>query len=336
MGRINIALDVGTSYTSIFVENQGVVLHEPTLIAYTGRDDARKPGCVGDEAAEIIGKAPENTTVVRPVQNGYIVDAGAATMMLGEYLNKIDVEKSLFTRLGAIIAVPAGLSVEERRQYGDMCYDAGIDNVDMVDNIILSALSMDLPIDAAAGNLVVNIGGGSTEIALISLCGVITGCSISCLGGDMMDSAICDYIVGKYGLRISRVLARKIKEEIGSLYSNDNAGMEIKGVNSKTMVPASCTVYATDVYEALMPYYSKIAEAVKDLIKTCPKSFAADLTEKGVYVTGGAAKILGIERVMCRALDLNVHISAHPDYSAAVGGGKLLGNRELLRKILKN
>lgn len=335
MGRINLALDIGTSYTSVYVENQGVVLHEPTLIAYTGRDDARKPSCVGDEAADIVGKAPENTTVVRPVQEGYVVDVGAATMMLGEYLNKIDVEKSLFTRLSAIMAVPTGLSVEERKQYGDVCYDAGIDNVEMVDNIILSAISMDLPIDAAAGNLVVNIGGGSTEIALISLCGIITGCSVS-IGGDKMDSAICDYVVGKYGLRISRALACKIKEEIGSLYSNDNAGMEIKGVNSKTMVPASCTVYATDVYEALMPYYSKISEAVHDVIKTCPKSFAGDLTEKGIFVTGGSAKILGLERVMSRALDLNVHISAHPDYSAAVGGGFLIGNREMLRKILKN
>lgn len=334
MGKINLALDIGTSYTSVFVENQGVVLHEPTLIAYTGRDDARKPGSVGDEAADIIGKAPENTTVVRPVLNGYISDAGAATMMLGEYLNKIDVEKSLFTRLNAVMAVPTGLSVEERKQYGDVCYDAGISSVDMVDNIILSALSMNLPIDAPSGNLVVNIGGGSTEIALISLCGIITGCSVS-IGGDMMDGAVCDYVVGKYGLRISRALARKVKEEIGSLYPNDNAGMEIKGVNSKTMVPASCTVYATDVFEALMPYYSKISEAVHDVVKTCPKSFAADLSEKGVFVTGGAAKILGLERVMCRALDLNVHLSAYPDYSAALGGGNLLGNRELLRKILR-
>lgn len=334
MGKINIALDIGTSYTSVFVENQGVVLHEPTLIAYTGRDNARKPGCVGDEAADIMGKAPENTTIVRPVQGGYITDAGAVTMMLGEYLNKIDVEKSLFTRLNAVLAVPTGLSVEERKQYGDVCYDAGIASVDMVDNIILSALSMNLPVDAPSGNLVVNIGGGSTEIALISLCGIITGCSVS-IGGDMMDNAICDYVVGKYGLRISRSLARKVKEEIGSLYSNDNAGMEIKGINSKTMVPASCTVYATDVFEALMPYYSKISEAVQDVIKTCPKSFASDLTEKGVFVTGGAAKILGIERVMCRALDLNVHVSAHPDYSAIVGGGNLLGNRDLLKKILR-
>ncbi len=335
MGKVNIALDIGTCFTSVFVENQGVVLHEPTLIAYTGRDDARKLGCVGDEAADIIGKAPDNTTIVRPVHGGYIADPAAATMMLGQYLNKINVEKNLFTRINAIMAVPTGLSVEERKQYGDVCYDAGIANVDMVDNIILSALSMNLPVDAAAGNLVVNIGGGSTEIALISLCGIITGCSVS-IGGDMMDGAICDYVVGKYGLRISRALARKIKEEIGSLYPNDNAGLEIKGVNSKTLVPASCTIYATDVFEALMPYYSKVSEAVHDVIKTCPKSFAADLSEKGVYVTGGAAKILGLDRVMKKALDLDVHISASPDYSACPGGGKLLGNRELLKKVLGN
>lgn len=151
-----------------------------------------------------------------------------------------------------------------------------------------------------------------------------------------MDAAICDYVVGKYGLRISKALARKIKEEIGSLYPNDNAGLEIKGVNSKTLVPATCTVYATDVYESLMPYYSKVSEAVRDVIKTCPKSFAADLTEKGVYVTGGASRILGLDRVMRKALDLDVHISAHPDYSACAGGGKLLSNRELLKKILGN
>ncbi|MDD7158316.1 MAG: rod shape-determining protein [Firmicutes bacterium] len=335
MSKVNIALDIGTCYTSVFVENQGIVLREPTLIAYTGKDDTRKLGCVGDQAADIIGKAPDNTTVVRPVHGGYISDPAAATMMLGQYLNKINVEKSFFTRINAVLAVPTGLSVEERKQYGDVCYDAGIANVDMVDNIMLSALSMNLPVDAASGSLVVNIGGGSTEIALISLCGIITGCSVS-IGGDMMDAAICDYVVGKYGLRISKALARKIKEEIGSLYPNDNAGLEIKGVNSKTLVPATCTVYATDVYESLMPYYSKVSEAVRDVIKTCPKSFAADLTEKGVYVTGGASRILGLDRVMRKALDLDVHISAHPDYSACAGGGKLLSNRELLKRILGN
>ncbi|MGN1094532.1 MAG: rod shape-determining protein [Candidatus Neoclostridium sp.] len=334
MGKVNIALDIGTCFTSIFVENQGVVLREPTLIAYTGKDEARKLCCVGDDAADIIGKAPDNTTIVRPVHGGYISDPAAATMMLGQYLNKINVEKSLFTRVNAIMAVPTGLSVEERKQYGDVCYEAGIASVDMVDNVMLSALSMNLPVDAASGNLVVNIGGGSTEIALVSLCGIITGCSVS-IGGDMMDAAICDYVVGKYGLRISKALAKKIKEDVGSLYPNDNAGMEIKGVNSKTLVPATCTVYATDVYEALMPYYSKVAEAVRDVIITCPKSFAADLSEKGVFVTGGASKILGLERVMKKALDIDVHVSQSPDYSACIGGGKLLGNRELLNKILR-
>ncbi len=335
MAKLNIALDIGTSFTSIYAENQGVVLREPTLIAYTGRDELRKPDCVGEDAADILGKAPENTTVVRPVSGGYIADIGAATMMLREYVNKIDNDNSLFTKINAIVAIPTGLSVEERKQYGDVCYEAGISSVEMVDNIMLSALAMDLPVDSASGNLIVNIGGGTTEIALISLCGIITGCSVS-IGGDMMDSAISDYIVGKYGLRISRALARKIKEEVGSLYPNDNAGMEIKGVNSKTLVPATCSIYATDVYEALMPYYSKVAEAIHDVIKTCPKSFAADLSERGIYVTGGASKILGLERVLKKALELDVHMCDAPDYSAVIGGGKLLSNRALLKKILSN
>lgn len=335
MPKINIAIDIGTSFTSIYAENQGVVLREPTLIAYTGRDDQRKPDCVGDEVADIVGKAPENTTIVRPVVSGYISDVNAATMMMRQFMSKVDWSKSLFSRVNAIVAVPTGISVEERKQYGDVCYDSGISTVEMVDNIILSAIAMDLPIETPSGNLIVNIGGGSTEIALISMCGIITGCSVS-IGGDMMDTAVGDYIVGKYGLRISKTVARKIKEEIGSLYSNDNAAIEIKGVNAKTMIPASCTVYATDIYESLMPYYSKIAEAVRDVIKTCPKSFAADLTERGLYVTGGASKILGLKRVFTRALDLDVHMSDSPDYSAAVGGGKLLGNKPLLKKILEN
>ena len=332
MAKINLAIDLGTSYTSIYMENQGVVLREPSIIAYTGKDAQRKLCCVGQEAFDMQGKEPENTTIIKPIAEGYIVDAGAAAMMLSEYIKRVD--DGLFSQINAILAVPTGLSVEERKVYGDVCYSAGVTNLEMIDNIMLSAIAMDLPVDEPTGSLIVNIGGGSTEIALIALSNINTGCSVS-IGGDMMDSAISDYIVGKYGLRIGKGVGKKIKEEIGSLYSNDSAGMEIKGVNSKTLVPATCMVYATDVYEALLPYYSKIAEAVSDVIKTLGRSFAGDLKDMGVFVTGGASKMLGVERVFEKVLQLDVHISPTPDYSAVVGGGKLIGNNALLRKLIK-
>jgi len=332
MAKLNIAIDLGTSYTTIYLENQGVVLREPSVIAYTGKDSQRKFSCVGYAAAEMQGKEPDNTTIVRPIVEGYVTDVGAASMMLGEFIKKID--DGMFTNISAILAVPTGLTITERKNYGDVCYSAGVCNLEMVDNIVLSAIAMDLPVSSSTGSLVVNIGGGSTEIALVALSGINTGCAVT-IGGDMMDSAISDFVVGKYGLRIGRIMARKAKEEVGSLYPNDSAGMEVTGVNAKTLVPATCMVYATDIYEALLPYYQKLAEAVGDVIKTLGKSFAEDLKDRGVFVTGGAAKMLGMEKVFTEVLGLPVHVSKTPDYSAVVGGGKLIGNVELLHKLVR-
>ena len=333
MAVMDVAIKIGTSFTSIYLSGAGVVLHEPTVVSFVGEGEKKKVIAVGTEAKRMKGSAPDRTTVVSPVVDGYVTDVEACTLMMTEFVKKIlPVSYLIFPKIKALLVVPTGLSVEERKIYTDVMIKAGIAEVTMVDNSIATALGFDLPLETPEGALVANIGGGITEIAIVSMCGTVTGCSVS-LGGNMMDKAIIDYCIGKYSFKLGTETARKVKEEIGSLYPNDVASMEVRGLNINTMTPSALTLYATDVYEALMPYYGKIADAIEGITNLCPPEIASGVHARGLFVCGGASKIPGIERVFKPVLYFPVTVAEDAEFTAIVGAGKLLGNDELLEKI---
>lgn len=333
MAIMDVAIEIGTSFTSVYLSGAGVVLREPTAVAFVGDGENRKLLAVGEDAIKMKGTAPDRTTVVCPVVDGYVADVDSCTKMLTEFIKRIlPLSYVFFPKIRAILVVPTGLTMEERKTYEDMLRTAGVAEVTMIENVIATALGMDLPIDSPAGGLVANVGGGVTEIAIVSLCGVVTGCSVS-VGGNMMDHALVDYTIGKYGLRTGTATARKIKEEVGSLYPNDISSMEIRGMNVSSLTPAALTVYATDVYEALLPYYGKIADAVEGITNLCPPEIAAAIHAKGLFIAGGGAKMPGIERIFEPVLHIPVTVAEDPEYAAITGAGKLLGNKALLEKI---
>ena len=253
--------------------------------------------------------------------------------MLKEFLRKIfpKMGKLFFPSLKATLSTPAGLSVDERKVYEDVCVQAGISQVRMIDKVVLSAIGANVPV-SDGGSLLVSIGGGSTEIALVSVYSIIAGCSVN-IGGTMMDNAIKDYVVGKYGVKISRTTATRIKEEIGSLYINDASKLEIKGLDTDSLTPVVTTVYATDIYEILYPYYERIVEGIIGIINECPASLAESLHDRGIFVVGGASKIPGLKELLTSKIDLPITMCKEPEYSAVSGGGKIMTNKELLQLV---
>ena len=335
MATMEIAVEIGTSYTSIYLSGSGLVLREPTVVAYTGAGERRKVRAVGNKAVEMLGKTPERTLIVSPVVDGVIVDPDTCAVLLRAFIGRIvDDGYSFFRpRIKAILAVPMGLEKKQYKTYEDVCFAADISEVTTIESIILAGVGIDMPLTSPHAGLVVNIGGGATEIAALSLCGIIDGYGVS-IGGNMMDNALIDYISGKKSLRLGTNTARKLKHDIGSLYVNDTSKMEVKGVDIRTRQPSSCVVYATEVREALLPFYTQIAGAVENIIHRCPPEIAGDIYRSGIYLTGGASQITGLPEFLKAKLQLPVYLVEDPSFAVILGAGKLLSNDELLAGIL--
>ena len=327
-----LAISLGTSNTSIFMPGNGIVLCEPSVIAYDGKPESRRVKAVGKSAAAMEGRASDRINVIRPVEDGVIANADACRDMLTAFLLKV-VRPGLFgPKIRAVVGIPVGLSLEERRVYDDVFAKAGCTYVTMVENAMLSAIGAGLPVHTHKSSLIVDIGGGMTEIAVISLASIVSGCAIN-VGGDMMDKALRDFIMGKYDFGVGTETIKRIKSRIGSLYSNDKTGLLVSGTDIAARAPANFRVRATDVMEALMPYYLRIADAVDSILQVLPPETAADISTDGVHVTGGASKILGLDKLMFGRLNLPVIVHNDAEYATVLGGGNLLENAVLLGEI---
>ncbi len=328
-----LAISLGTSNTSIFMPGNGIVLCEPSVVAYSGDPAARRIKAVGKEAAAMEGRTSDRITVIRPLEDGLISDADACRDMLNAFLLKV-VRPGVFgPRIRAIVGVPVGLSMEERRIYDDVLAKVGVTHAIMIENAILAAIGAGMPVHTHKSGLIADIGGGMTEIAVISLGAIVNGCSIN-VGGDMMDKALRDFIMGKYDLDVGTETIKRIKSRIGSLYSNDKTGLQASGTDISARSPANFRVKATDVMEALMPYYLRIADAIDSILQVLPPETSADIGGDGIHVTGGASKILGLDKLFFGKLNLPVIVHDDAEYATVLGGGKLLENSVLLGEVL--
>lgn len=328
-----IAVSLGTSYTSLFIPGNGIVLCEPSVIAYNGNPSQRRVRAAGKDAAAMEGRAGDRVTVVRPVEDGVIADADACRDMLYSFVSRIYPPRVFSPRIRALVGIPMGLSLEERRLYDDVFAKVGFNETLMIENAMLAAIGVGLPVHTHKSSLIVDIGGGTTEIAVISLGSIANGCSIS-VGGDMMDKALRDFLMGKYNLNVGNETIRKIKSRIGSLYSNDRSGLTVSGTDIAARAPTNFRVNATDVMDALMPYYLRIADAVDSILQVLPPETSADISNDGIHVTGGAGKILGLDKLFFSKLKLPVTVHQDAEYATVLGGGKLLENALLLHELL--
>ena len=318
-----IGIDLGTANTLVFLKDRGVVLREPSVVAI--RTSTRKPIAVGNEARMMLGRTPGDIQALRPMKDGVIADFEISEHMLRYFIGKV-ARKSLFTNLTVVVAVPYGITAVERRAVMDSAYRAGADDVITIPEPVASAIGVGLPVEEPTGSMIVDIGGGTTEVAVLSLGGIVHARSIR-VGGDEFDSSIIKYIRNSYNLIIGERTAEEIKMRVGSAYPLDEElAMEVKGRDSVAGLPKTIHITSQEIREALADTIASIVDAVRVTLERCPPELSADLVDRGFVMAGGGALIRGIDKLLSEKTGLPVTVSDDPLSAVANGTGAVLND----------
>lgn len=328
-----IALKLGSTTTTIFKQGEGLVLKEPSYIAVAGSLKSREIKAVGKDAKRMLGRTSGNVQVVAPLNNGVVTDTELASSMLKIFLKRIFPRKFFKPHIKAVLCTPLGLSVSEKKNLEKVCYNAGIASVTMIPAIICYALGDNIPVDTSTGKLLVTIGGGTTNIAVVANNSIVSGVNIS-IGGTMINTAIEKMIVEKFDANIGDGTAEKIKNETLSLLENDTSSIEVQCTKISNHENQSIIITSKDIYPIANQYFDKIAEAIASVITSCPPDIVADINREGVYIYGSHSQISGLARFFKSKLGIKINISE--SFKTDINGAaKLLDNPDQLREILK-
>ena len=327
MALIELAIDLGSSFVSIYKKGSGVVLKEPScLCVATGKPNAVKQ--IGLDAKKLQGKTGDGTIIVSPISEGIVKNTELTTAMLKYFLNKIK-GSVLKQKIKAVVTLPCGITTGELHDLEKTVYGAGISEAVFVPSLICAASGTQLN----KSSIIVNIGGGKTEIGVLNGLTVLNGCSVS-VGGKLMDLSIIDYIQENYNILISDLTAEKIRKELGSLYETDTSRIEFNGMDISSGRAVSDVVTAPDVKSAIKYFYDKIIEAVVVAINGCPPDVITDIAGSSILISGGAAEIAGLADYFSKKLNLSVKISEQPGNAVILGAGALLNDEALLKQVL--
>ncbi|MGH7277243.1 MAG: rod shape-determining protein [Candidatus Rokuibacteriota bacterium] len=330
MFSYDLAVDLGTANTLVFVRGEGIVLNEPSIVALRQVDGSVL--AVGKEAKAMLGRTPGNVVAIRPLKDGVIADFDTAEKMLQYFISKVRRHAAL-VRPRIVIGVPSGITQVEKRAVRDSAMQAGAREVYLIEEPTAAAIGAGLPIEEPGGNLIVDIGGGTTEVAVISLSGTVYSKSVR-IAGDEMNEAITQYIKKHYNLLIGERHAEEIKIRLGSAWPmGERLSMEVKGRDLIDGIPKTIKVTDEEVREALRESVMIIAEAVRNCLERTPPELAADMVDKGVVVTGGGALLRGIEVLLRQETNLPVTIAEDPLSCVVLGTGKALDDLGLLKKV---
>jgi len=325
----DLAIDLGTANTLVSVKGKGIVINEPSVVAIKEGKHKNKVLAVGKEAKDMIGKTPKDIVAIRPMKNGVIADFTVTEEMIRYFIQKVHNRKSLI-RPRIVICVPYGLTQVERKAVKESALSAGAREVYLIEEPMAAAIGAGLPVREPQGSMVIDIGGGTTEIGVISLGGLVVSKSIR-IAGDRFDRAIVDYINKKYNLIIGERTAEEIKIEIGSAIKLDKElKMLVKGKNRISGLLETITVTSEDVREALKEPIKELGEALKDVLEQTPADLAGDIVENGIVLTGGGALLRGIDKYFSDLVSLPVYIAEEPLLAVARGTGMALDNIDLL------
>ncbi len=325
----DIGIDLGTANVLIFVKGQGIVLNEPSVVAIDS--ETKKPLAVGLEAREMLGRTPGSVQAIRPMKDGVIADFEITEVMLDYFLKKIN-GKSLFSKPRILICCPSNITQVEKNAIKEAAERTGAKKVYIEEEPKVAATGAGLNISAPSGNMVVDIGGGTTDIAVLSLGSIVTSSSIK-IAGNTFDSDIIKYIKEKYKLLIGDRTAEDIKLTIGTVYKGDkNKKMEVRGRNLTTGLPSTITISSEEIEEALKDSVNVIIETTKKVLEETPPELSADIIDKGIILTGGGALIEGLDELLKKELDVPVYIAESPLTCVAEGAGILLNNLYLIEK----
>ncbi|PIV82231.1 MAG: rod shape-determining protein [Nitrospirae bacterium CG17_big_fil_post_rev_8_21_14_2_50_50_9] len=326
----DLAIDLGTANTLVFVKGKGIVLNEPSVVAI--QKDTGKVLKVGKEAKIMVGRTPGNIMAIRPMKDGVIADFKYTEAMLRYFIQKVHNRKSLI-RPRIIISVPSGVTQVERRAVRDSAQSAGAREVYLIEEPMAAAIGAGLPITEASGNMVIDIGGGTTDIAIISLAGIVYSKSVR-TGGNKMDEAIIQAIKKKYNLLVGERTAEEIKIEIGSAYPmNENKQIEVKGRDLVSGIPKTIVINEEEIRDALDEVVSQIVEGVKAALENTPPELSADIVDKGIVLAGGGALLRGLDILLREETSLPITIADDPLSTIVLGAGQVLNELELLRQI---
>ncbi|MBI2059724.1 MAG: rod shape-determining protein [Nitrospirae bacterium] len=329
----DLAIDLGTATTLVYLKGQGIIAHEPSVVAvHTDPHGVKRVLAVGLEAKEMLGKTPGNIQAIRPLKDGVIADFEVTGEMLRYFIAKAHNRRSLL-RPRIVICVPYGITEVEKRAVRDSAETAGAREVYLIEEPMAAAIGAGLPITEPSGNMVVSIGGGTTQVAVISLAGIVTSKSLR-VAGDKMDEAILQFIKKKYNLLIGERAAENIKIQIGNAFPmNEVLTMEVKGLDQVSGLPKSITINSDETREALSEPINNIVDTLKETLERTPPELAADIVDRGVVLTGGGSKLHNLDRLLREETGVPVVLADEPDTCVVLGSGKVLDEIELLKRI---
>ncbi|HNU89847.1 MAG TPA: rod shape-determining protein [bacterium] len=326
-----IAIDLGTTYTLVHLPKKGIVVNEPSVVAVSMTD--KKILAVGNEAKDMLGRTPDSIMAIRPLKDGVIADYHTTEIMLRYFINKALGGIHLF-RPEVMVAVPASITSTERRAVVDATLAAGARAAYLIKEPVAAAIGADIPVGSASGHMIIDVGGGTAEMAVISLGGVVTAISVR-VGGNKIDLSIIEYVRRKYNLAIGERTAEEIKIGVGSaLYLTDKLFMEIKGRDILTGLPKIITISSDDVTEAIQHELEAIVGAAKNILRETPPELAADIMSKGAVLSGGTALLRNLDQLISRTTDVPVIMAEDPWASVAKGTGMALENLDSYKRSI--
>lgn len=325
----DIGIDLGTANTLVYVKDRGIVLREPSVVAIQAR--TKRILAVGDEAKRMLGRTPGNIVAIRPMKAGVIADFEITEAMLRYFIKKIHNRRKM-VRPRIIIAVPSDITEVEKRAVKDSATHAGAREVFLIEEPMAAAIGVGLPVQEPSGNMIVDIGGGTTEVALISLAGIVFSRTVR-VGGDEMDECIAQYMKRVYNLMIGERTAEEIKMTIGSAYPvEEDTSVEVKGRDLVAGLPKTLTITSEEIREALQEPVSSIIDAIRVTLERCPAELSADLVDRGMILAGGGALLAGIDKLIAEQTGLPVHLADDPLSAVAEGTGVVLNELNFLRR----
>ncbi len=331
----DMAIDLGTANTLVYVKGKGIVLNEPSVVALIKENGSFKPYAFGQEAKMMLGRTPADIEAKRPLKDGVIADFKGAEEMIKHFIRTVHNRRS-FTGPMIIVCVPSGSTPVERRAIQEAAESAGAREVFLIEEPMAAAIGAGLPVTEPTGSMIVDIGGGTTEVAVLSLGGIVYARSVR-VGGDKMDEAIISYIRRNYNLLIGESTAEKIKKEIGTAYVNPNVEprtMEIKGRDLIHGIPKEMLLSEQQISESLVEPVSQIVEAVKIALECTPPELSSDIVDKGIVMTGGGALLHNLDHVLREATKLPVFVAEDALSCVALGTGTVLENYAKLKHVL--
>ena len=327
----DIAIDLGTANTLVFKKSGGIIINEPSVVALSS--DGKNVVSIGDKAKEMLGKNPDEVKVIKPLKDGVISDFKVTEIMLSHFLMKSQKNRWLI-RPRVIVCVPSGITEVEKRAVRDSVLRAGAREVYLVSEPVAAAIGADLPIHKPYGNMVMDIGGGTSEIAVISLSHIVVHNSIR-IGGDKMDTDIVSYLRKKNNINVGIQMAEKIKKEIGSAFPlKQELETDVRGRDIVTGYPVTVKVTSNEIREALSETVWSMIDAIKRLFERTSPELAADIAERGIVLTGGGALLKGLDQKIKEVVDLPVHVVPNPLICVVKGSGKILDNLDEYREVL--